>query len=257
MSIGVPTRRFVQRSQNSETPNGVQTGFSYDPHCLPTWNYHGVSLAAVPFMRLVWIAVFGSLSGCSLVFDGGRTGDDVCTPVAELQPALRNPFDLTCSSFGGCDPSCGPCALPPIPAWGVCGSPCDALDEATCSKRSDCRVVKDARCSISATCITDFVGCFATSLGVDSGINCTNADAETCSRSPACTAYHRTDPCPLDAQCPRSFALCMPSDRPPGTCFAPVACDRLQPPCPTGTTAGIIEGCYSGACIPNDVCEPQ
>jgi hypothetical protein len=43
----------------------------------------------------------------------------------------------------------------------------------------------------------------------------------------------------------------------PGRCWDPVACDAAPPACPTGTVPGIANGCYTQACIPTDLCEPQ
>ena len=41
----------------------------------------------------------------------------------------------------------------------------------------------------------------------------------------------------------------------PGTCTGPVACDALPPACPMGTLPGILNGCWSGYCIPLAACE--
>jgi hypothetical protein len=221
--------------------------------------------------RLLAIALLGSLSGCLLYFDEhgsscNLTGDDVLEG-GDSAPAqlLRNPEQLTCDPFstgGNCDPSCGPCPaeglelLAPIPTWGECNSSCDTLDELTCSERSDCRIVKDARCSIGpSACFTDFMGCFPVDTIGDIGVDCAAArDGQTCSFSSACTAFHVNEPCPLDGQCPRPFAMCMPAGVSPGECFAPVSCDRATPQCPPDTTPGISGGCFTGGCIPLELC---
>jgi hypothetical protein len=215
------------------------------------------------------IALTGA-SGCLLYFDEHGEEPPDCAfddvPAADSAPApLRNPHQLTCESFGGgepCDLACGPCpqtdsreALAPIPSWGVCFSTCEGVDEKTCEERSDCRVVRDARCAISGMC-PSFMGCFPTDNFVDPATDCLRAsDGETCSRSAECTAFHRNEPCPLDAECPRPFALCMPEGSSPGRCFDQAVCGAPQPACPAGTTAGVINGCFSGVCIPNDLCE--
>jgi hypothetical protein len=229
-----------------------------------------------------------SLSGCFIVFpehgNGGDDDDDCLLPPAGggtepgggREPSaiapLRNPNTLTCDDFGGggeCRPECGPCplgiedqALAPIPSWGTCFSSCENLDETTCGARTDCRVVKDAFCAVQGDCFTDFLGCFPTDNFIDESVDCASAfDGETCSRNPACTAFHRQEACPLKPedpappQCQRDFAFCMPEGVSPGVCNAPVACDSAGPNCPSGTTAGIAEGCFTGACIPLDLCE--
>lgn len=208
-----------------------------------------------------------AIPGCLLYFDdGGKSCQLDAEPT--IAAAQRNPELLTCESFGGggpCDPACGPCpastqegttALAPLPSWGFCGSSCEGLGEADCSGRDDCRVVKDVRCAIGLDCLTDFLGCFPTDQFVDPAVECTAApDGETCSRNPACTAYHRVDPCPLDGQCPREFVLCMPEGVSPGLCFEEALCDRIPPACPSGTTPGVANGCYTNACIPLELCE--
>jgi hypothetical protein len=176
----------------------------------------------------------------------------------------RNPQDLTCQNFGGgpiCDPECGPCPLgtdlAPIPSWGVCGSACELQDESSCAADPSCRVVKDARCAIDGTCLTDFIGCFPTDQQQIADLDCKTADAQTCSESSTCTAFHRNDPCGLavDGPCPREFAMCMPEGQAPGRCFDPVSCDSVGPACGPNETPGIANGCFTGACIPQDLCE--
>jgi hypothetical protein len=219
-------------------------------------------------MRSLSLLLVTLLAGC-LLYERGK-GD---CPIAEdrpqdgaepaIQAELRNPQDLTCQAFGGgdpCDPQCGPCPAidqAPPPSWGICGSECELLDEFTCGTREDCRVIKDVFCSIQFDCFTDYMGCFPVDQSGDPSIDCLQAfDGQTCSRNPACTAFHRPDSFNCDAeQCAREFALCMFEGQHPGECFAPVACDAIEPPCPSGTTPGIADLCYTGACIPLDVCE--
>jgi len=224
-------------------------------------------------MRSFVCVVLLLASGCLITEHGRGGGDDDCLApagatdtggggAASLPAPQRNPNTLTCESFGGgCDPSCGPCegVFAPEVTWGFCGSSCESLDETACAADDTCRVVKDARCAIDGTCLTDFVGCFPTDQFVNPNIECTGADAQSCSENPACTAYHRTDTCgslPPD-QCSRDFALCMPEGASPGRCFEPALCDIPTPVCPTGTTPGVADGCYTGACIPDDLCEMQ
>jgi hypothetical protein len=207
-------------------------------------------------------------SGCSLIFDGG-SGDDVCAfdlaePAAAPAPQ-RNPETLTCESFGGggCNPDCGPCpladqpALAPLPSWGFCGSTCEALSETACASDPACRVVKDAACAVSAGCTTDFLGCFPTNQFTDPAVACFAAhDGFTCSLSAACTAYHRGTQSGLEPPILQTFAMCAPEGKSPGTCFGQVTCKVAAPACPPETMPGVASGCYTGACIPLDVCGP-
>ena len=211
-------------------------------------------------------------SGCLLFFDdGGKRPPqcDLATSGAESQPApLRDPESLTCNSFGGdtCDPACGPCplsdvaALSPIPSWPMCGSACESLNESACAASAECRVVKDARCVIGEDCVTDFVGCFPIDNVQDPTVDCFAArDGWTCSRSAACTALHdRRSPCPAnDDTCSRPFGLCVPEGKSPGVCHEQATCDVPSPNCRAGTTPGVANGCYTGACIQFSLCEPS
>jgi hypothetical protein len=213
------------------------------------------------------VALFAmSLSGCLLYFDDGGKSCDLPADFAEPAP-LRNPQTLTCDSFGGsqCDPSCGPCPpalesqdLAPIPSWGSCGSFCEGLDEGSCALEASCRVVKDIHCAIGdVPCATDFLGCFPTDNITDRLQPCAlNTDGDSCSRNAACTAFHRQGSAlRTSPQLVQEFVLCMDEGRTPGRCFEPVACDALPPKCPSGTTPGVVDLCWSGACIPDDLCE--
>jgi hypothetical protein len=104
------------------------------------------------------------------------------------------------------------------------------------------------------------MGCFPTDTYVNTTATCAGADAWTCSQNPDCVAYHRSDkPCPAGTpadQCPREFTYCLRSDARPGTCYGQVACRVLPPSCPSGTRPGVDGPCWSGACIPIDLCEP-
>jgi len=54
------------------------------------------------------------------------------------------------------------------------------------------------------------------------------------------------------------YPACIPvPNHDPGECYAPVACDALPPACPTGTVAGVLNGCWSGYCIPEANCGPS
>lgn len=226
-------------------------------------------------IRLVVASLVLTLSGCFILFDEhgkGGGGDDCLVPATdEPQPGAlaapqRNPFDLSCQSFGGtCDPACGPCpetgaALAPLPSWGFCFSSCESHDEATCETDDRCRVIKDARCAIDGTCVTDFLGCVEIDQFVDVLVDCTLVtDAETCSRNPACTGYYEPNGCSIlqnGPACGASFAFCGPEGRGAGRCFDQAACDRLPPACPAGTTPGVADGCFTDTCIPNAQCEP-
>jgi hypothetical protein len=208
--------------------------------------------------------LLSTLAGCTLYFDDPSTpGECNLTEPAgaslELIAPQRDPDTLLCESFGfDCAPGCDCPALDqPAPTWGTCGGACDDLDEASCMARPECRVARNARCAVDPGCsASDFLGCFPTDQRVDASTDCRNADATTCSRSSACTAYHDPLFCALVGPCPAEFTLCMPEGDDPGTCEGIALCDAGPPPCPADTTPGIANGCYTGACIPLAICPP-
>jgi hypothetical protein len=225
-------------------------------------------------MRLLTLAAVLALPGCMTFFDDGGKRPPRCDlaetqtgEVASLPAPLRDPERLTCQQLGGgCDPACGPYAettkqnadIAPPPSWGVCGSSCETLGETACAASAECRVVKDARCAISGNCVTDFLGCFPLDTAPDPTVDCFAArDGWTCSRSAACTALHDTAAdCPDTGEpCPRPFGLCVKEGSGPGHCHDDAVCDSAGPNCPQGTTAGVGNGCYTGACIPLSLCE--
>jgi hypothetical protein len=180
--------------------------------------------------------------------DSGDAADATDAPCEEDEPLraeLRNPENLTCDEFtvGSCTPGV------PVPTWGVCESECQDLNEQACSTASACRVVKDAECLVQFDCLTDYLGCFPTDMDVDESIDCWTADAFQCSRSPKCSAAHSTS-----GGGGRPFDLCIIEGKSPGFCNLPVACDQAPPNCPQGTTPGVENRCYTGACIPEDLC---
>ena len=218
-------------------------------------------LMLVDMRRLLCVSVI-VMSGC--VFFVDDDDGEVCRLGAAAHAdgaplPQRDPATLQCETYGGggCDPACGPCPLlAPEVTWGVCGSPCEALGESQCAADPACRVVKDANCAITFDCITDYVGCFPVDTAADDTVDCFTTDAWTCSRSSACTAMHTHEVC-IDGPCDRPFELCVPEGTYPGTCWETVTCDAVTPSCPPGRTPGVETGCYTGACIPLDICEPM
>jgi hypothetical protein len=207
-------------------------------------------------------------SGCVLIFDGdGGTQPCALDDIPESAPLpQRNPENLECQSFGGpiCDSRCGPCPeiaeadIAPSPTWGFCGSPCEQLSESACAAAPECRVIKDLGCTRSGDCATDFLMCLPTDQIVDPAVACRTAlDGTTCSRNPACTAFHYREPTGLrDATRILAFAACEPEGSVPGTCYGPVTCDAASPLCGAFAEAEIRNGCYTGRCLPVGACEP-
>lgn len=206
--------------------------------------------------------LFVLLGGC-LYWDQGHGGVCNKTAIDDL-PALSlvNPDTLQCQAFSGstCDPKCGLCPAgatadlaPAIPSWGNCGA-CQGLDEAHCVADASCRPARDwNQYYTSAT--TDYVGCFPNDNVVDtSRTPCAGRTAQSCTQSTLCTALyeHLPNNC---ATCPsEQFKECIPKDQAAGTCTGAISCNMAKPTCPTNTTAGIKNGCWTGSCIPDQFC---
>ncbi len=208
---------------------------------------------------VVWVVLGSVVPGCFIVLDDkdGDDDDDDCLVPAIASPQLRDPDTLTCvAGPPGCNPECGPCPGVPATSWGICGSPCEALDDAACVADDRCRLVRDAYCAVNGNCFFESVGCFPTDMAAQPNVLCTGADAWTCSTSSSCVAYHIGGAPSPEAPMARQFSFCGPEGKGPGKCHDAPACASPSPQCPAGTTAGVVDGCHSGACIPNDLCEP-
>jgi hypothetical protein len=232
------------------------------------------------------LAFATSLSGCLLFFEGDDDDYDDCLYPpgggggAPLE--LRNPDSGQCEYIGGggwCDTNCGPCDTPPgaeadeaaiaLPSWGVCNGFCSGLDEATCLDTPACRGGYVDTCPPNADCDSSsivFAECWSVDMtGPISDGTCTGLDAWSCSQHDNCRAVH-ANACPDSNEAPGLydpspcvgyFKTCLPETAPPnlGTCYDDVVCRALPPECPVGTLPGVVDGCWSGYCIPEADCE--
>jgi hypothetical protein len=212
-----------------------------------------------------------SSTGCIIYF--GDDDDDDClyggggAEPAPL-PGVRNPVTGQCEYHygggggGGCD-ACGVCEptsidpAGPVPSWGYCESACSYLDEATCLATAGCR----------AAYMDDFgyYECWAVDMSGPVQGQCAGLDAWECSRHDDCVAWHTsscssddpTDPSGDIACAIGSFRECAAEPgADPGSCFGEVLCDALPPECPPDSIAGRRDGCWTGACILVEECEP-
>jgi hypothetical protein len=220
-------------------------------------------------MRLASILVTLALvPGCQLWFGGGDdvSGDDVCDRPT-VQPGypqrLVNPETLACETFvqSSCDDQCGPCpgGAIYIPPWGQCTSPCVGLSETACMADDQCRVARSY--SDYYTHSDDYMGCYPLNMGPAPDVErCEGLDAESCAWQSDCTALYDGAPGQCNAVAPEQcigaqFKQCITETRTdPGGCD-PAACRQVAPACPNGTTPGVANSCYTGACIPNAFCE--
>lgn len=222
-------------------------------------------------MRLASLLAFAVLlPACQLYFtDDDDDDDDPCLypPQGTIPQRLVNPESLACQTFTQptCDDQCGPCPLAGaiyIPPWGECSSPCVGLDETACMADDQCRVARSySNYYTPWTGVDDFMGCYPLNTGpVPDVQRCEGLDAEQCAWQSDCTALYDGAPGQCSGVAPEAcigaqFRECIPAARTdPGEC-APAACRQAPPACPSGTTPGVADSCYTGACIPNDFCE--
>lgn len=224
------------------------------------------------------------LTGCTLYFnhdgDDTTTGDDE-PPCADDAPAgaairLVNPETLACQSFytNPCDGQCGPCtaSAPYIPPWGSCESACIGKSETACAADPSCNVTKEANKYYGNGGLApqnqhdDFLGCYPIgNAGVIDSVGCQTLDAEQCTNDNGCTAIYDAPygtgcgglKTVTPEQCPGAmFVACVREGLDdPGVCYASApTCDATPPPCPANQTPAMENGCWTGACIPQQYC---
>lgn len=189
-----------------------------------------------------------TLTGCELYFGGdGDNGDDRwtycaadgyyecygndCTWVGSScpqEPGYECDTNADCAAGCYCGTS-GTCE-----EAGFCGSEADCPDGFHCDiERSSC--VPDA-CTVSEDC--------------DSGYICNNGACEA-----SCT-------CNTDAEaqgagwgyCDETRGTCEPPAA-GGSCGGTSTCNIVEPTCPEGQVALILDGCYTGACSAIATCD--
>jgi hypothetical protein len=180
------------------------------------------------------------------------------TPVMSPEPLmLVNPETLACQSFGQptpCNSVCGPCLTSGIafPTWGRCDDPCRNLDESTCAAAPTCRVAREWSAYYGGG--NSFIACYPLDQTFDELAPCKGLAAQGCSEHAGCTALYELPKCD-SLQCnDAAFKECIPEVQVAGTCTGTTFCDIVSPTCPTGTTPGVANGCYTGSCIPNALC---
>lgn len=189
----------------------------------------------------------------SQAIDSGTTNTkfDYCA----AEPATYCVDDSACGANAFCDhsvcypppdcPTCPTCGACPDSntCYGVCvpkyPKACDAID---CGPGYHC----DEQCYPSDPPPPNGPYCEAVCVA-DSA--CTNVD---CGPGYTCAEQCTTD---MNGQmiCQPS---CVPSGTDPGSCYGTVTCLAPTPACPSGTTPGIKNGCYTGYCIPTTQCGP-
>lgn len=213
------------------------------------------------------------------------TCEGVCLPDQNFCPIECPPGSqcvevcADCPAGGDCT---GTCSWECIPGGGACAAvdcgpgyqceercwPCDPLPDGTgCPPEPFCEPVcvptgpltcADVTCAIGEVCelqcSTDPNGGMGDCRPV-----CVPGGGSTCAAIDCGPGFHCEEtctvpPCPPGEMCPQTCgATCVPN-LDPGVCDGPVACDAIPPTCPSGTTPGIRDGCWTGYCIPLTEC---
>ncbi len=230
-------------------------------------------------LRLASLCALMLTSSCALYFgddddDCPYGGYDTGGSGAEAPAVgLHNPETGQCEyGFGGgrppypCDDRCGPCDQPAVaeadyaapPSWGYCESECTGLDEASCLESPGCRgIYAEPYCGDGVSCDGyGFVECWSVDQSGPIQGECIGLDAYACSMHDDCIAKHESVCSGPEACSLGGFQACYPEPiDDAGACWGEVNCRSLPPECPTDTTPGIANGCWTGGCIPLDECE--
>ena len=195
---------------------------------------------------------------CSMNYDSTLGYPDPSVPWVFQACLPENPVDGVCSSNEECGPGyhcnledyCFPhpdCrggeACPPV-CYGKC-EPDVPSCTLPCPQQHHCEVTCDYREGSNtcwATCVPDVPnGCERIDCGP--GHHCE-------------IECHPPPPCrPEDGACINTCGpTCVPDLPQVGECTGDVLCDALPPACPPSTVPGILDGCWSGYCIPTSEC---
>ncbi|MDX2086999.1 MAG: hypothetical protein SFX73_04070 [Kofleriaceae bacterium] len=167
----------------------------------------------------------------------------------------------------------------------VQGGSCYNLDAHECSRHDDCSMFYDAGRGDFVQCAPEPSSQGCELLDCAPGNHCEEqcypCDSVTGEECPAfcvptcvpdvnqCTAdcgpgYECITACtdalttPMGVVPGECYATCVPvNGGDPGECTGEVLCDAIGPACPSGTVAGIKNGCYTGYCIPQAACGPS
>lgn len=168
------------------------------------------------------------------------------------------------------------------------GGGCYDLDAYACSQHDDCslyyeqsagstRFVQCGPEPTTAGCEAVDCGpgshceqqCLPCNLGIDCPITCSPTcvpdDPDLCAAvdcGPGSTCAVTCDDgtsTPTGSMIPgECYPVCVPTGGgDPGACTGDVLCDAIPPACPAGTVAGVLNGCWSGYCIPEADCGPH
>jgi hypothetical protein len=186
------------------------------------------------------VAVYNAWSGVESA-DGTNSSFTYCAP----EPAAFCLNNSECGADAYCDSSvCYQKPCPSCPNCGTCADTCYGICVPNLAKCEDVDCMSGTHCE--EQCYSTDTKMYCEPVCVED-TSCANVD---CFPGTTCAEV-----CGDDGNdnwtC---HATCVP-DHNPGECTGSVWCLLPDPPaCPTGTTPGIRDGCYTGYCIPNAQC---
>lgn len=128
-----------------------------------------------------------------------------------------------------------------------CAAGCFCGEDGTCEEAGFC--TEDSQCADGFTCDEARGSCepttCTTSAECPAGQSCQDGQ---CTATCSCT----NDTQAIDqgfGYCDESRETCEPGVDPAGLCTGEVTCNEQQPNCEVGTTAAILDGCYTGGCL--------
>src|ERR1041384_2815594 len=160
--------------------------------------------------------------------------------------------DLTCTRTEGLLTHSSACVHSP-PQGNImtrpiaCDGPCVTLDETACASNAQCFVARDFTAFYTGA-PAGFLGCFPKTPFV-SRAGCEEGNATTCAFDGSCAGLYDRSPSPTFVECIGDTVIA-------GSCTEVATCTEQPPTCPADRTPGVAAGCYTGACIPNDLCAP-
>lgn len=187
----------------------------------------------------------GGDDGSSIQCDPGEGPVDVTLSTIELVAQ-----DLTClrrDTRWACTGEC--CHARPISSSMsvvACMSPCLALDETACASDSRCYVARGFPAFYRGA-PDSFVGCFPRTTSSSSAGACAQRTADGCAYDGMCAGLYDSS---------SMFVECIDETLIAGSCTEVATCTTSPPSCTADRTPGVAGGCYTGACIPTDLCGP-
>ena len=133
----------------------------------------------------------------------------------------------------------------------------------SCAAENPTTCGADGTCAAGSHCAEQCSLCEAGN-GTDPKTPCGNCSAvcvpdQVCGEDLSCpTGYDCTQVCAMQSDGSTTCSnLCVPNGSDPGTCTSTgPMCSMAPPECPVNTVPGILDGCWSGYCIPTADCGP-